>query len=94
MKNRIVVEMARSMLQTKGLHNMYYADPVQTKIYILNRSPATSLEKMTLYEAWYEKKPNFNHFKVFDCFVMHMWLMNLGRSLVLRVKHAFLLSEH
>lgn len=22
---------------------------------------------MTPYEAWYEKRPNVNHFKVFDC---------------------------
>eukprot|EP00253_Pinus_taeda_P014971 PITA_14971 len=66
-KNRTVVEMARCMLQTKGLSNFYWGDAVATAVYILNHSPTSALENMTPYEAWYGKKPNVNHFKVFGC---------------------------
>ena len=68
-KNRTVVEMARSMLQTKGLNNSYWANLVATTIYILNRSPPSALDKMNPYEAWYEKKSNVKHFNVFGCLV-------------------------
>jgi hypothetical protein len=66
-KNRTVVEMARSMLQTKGLSNSFWGDVVGTSVYILNRCPTSALDMMTPYEAWYEKKPNVNHFRVFGC---------------------------
>eukprot|EP00253_Pinus_taeda_P005271 PITA_05271 len=36
-------------------------------MYILNRSPTRVLKKMISYEAWYGKRPNVNHFKVFGC---------------------------
>eukprot|EP00253_Pinus_taeda_P021326 PITA_21326 len=50
-KNRVVVEMARCMLQTKGLGNSYWGDAVATALYILNHSPTSALENMTPYEA-------------------------------------------
>jgi hypothetical protein len=36
-------------------------------VYIFNRCPKSALDMMTPYEAWYEKKPNVNHFRVFGC---------------------------
>eukprot|EP00253_Pinus_taeda_P031276 PITA_31276 len=66
-KIRTVVKMERCMLQTKGLRKSYWGDAVATSVYILNRSPTSALENMTPYEAWYGKKPNVNHFKVFGC---------------------------
>lgn len=66
-KNHIVVEMERCMLQTKGLSQSYLGDAVATTVYIINRSLTSALEKMTPYEAWYGKRPNVNHFKVFGC---------------------------
>jgi hypothetical protein len=56
-----------SMLQTKGLSNSFWGDAVATSVYILNRCPTSALDMMTPYEAWYEKKPNVNHFRVFGC---------------------------
>eukprot|EP00253_Pinus_taeda_P028318 PITA_28318 len=66
-KNHTMVEMARCMLQTKGLSNSYWGDAVATTVYILNHSPTSALENMTPYEATYGEKPNVNHFKVFGC---------------------------
>ena len=63
-KNHAVVQIARCMLQTKGLRNYYWGDAVATIVYIFNRSPTSALEKMTPYEGLYGKMPNVNHFKV------------------------------
>ncbi|KAL0551410.1 hypothetical protein IC582_010496 [Cucumis melo] len=58
-KNRTVVEMARSMLQMKGLSNDFWAEAVSTSIYLLNISPTKIVMNKTPFEAWYGKKPNF-----------------------------------
>lgn len=34
---------------------------------MLNRSPTKSLNGVTPYEAWYGKKPNVKHMKIFGC---------------------------
>ena len=50
-KNRIVVEMTRSILQTKGLSNSFWGDVVATSGYILNRCPTSELDMMIPCEA-------------------------------------------
>ncbi|KAA0058958.1 retrovirus-related Pol polyprotein from transposon TNT 1-94 [Cucumis melo var. makuwa] len=57
-KNRTVVEMARSMLQMKGLSNDFWAEAVSTSIYLLNISPIKAVMNKTPFEVWYGKKPN------------------------------------
>ena len=66
-KNRTIVNMARSMLHSQDLEFMFWADACRTSVYILNRSPTKSLEGITPYEAWYERKPSVEHFRVFGC---------------------------
>ncbi|KAA0056488.1 Integrase, catalytic core [Cucumis melo var. makuwa] len=56
-KNRTVVEMARSMLQIKGLSNDFWAEAVSTSIYLLNISPTKAVMNKTPFEAWYGKNP-------------------------------------
>ena len=46
-KNRTIVEMARSMLNGKGLPNSFWAEVVNTIVYILNRSARKELEGKT-----------------------------------------------
>jgi transposase InsO family protein len=66
-KKHSMVEMERSMLQTKGLSNSFWGDAIATYLYILNICPTSLLDMMTPYEASYEKNPNVNHFRVFGC---------------------------
>ena len=66
-KNRTIVEMARSMLQHKNLPKNLCAEAVSTAVYILNCSPTKAVLNMTPYEAWFNRKPTVNHFKVFGC---------------------------
>lgn len=48
-KNRLVMEMARSMLKEKGVPNL--------AMYILNRCPTKSIQNKTPLEAWSGQKP-------------------------------------
>jgi len=66
-KNRTIVEMASSILQSKDLPKQYWAEAVNTAVYILNRSPTKAVLNKTPYEAWFKRKPKVDHFKVFGC---------------------------
>jgi hypothetical protein len=60
---------ARSMLKAKGLPSRFWGDAVSTIVHILNRCPSKSVDGMTPFEAWHEKKPVVHHIKTFDCIV-------------------------
>ncbi|KAI5348859.1 hypothetical protein L3X38_001746 [Prunus dulcis] len=66
-KNRTVIEMAKSMLHEKSLPYEFWAEAVHTAVYLLNRCPSKSLEKMTPFEAYTGRKPGIAHLKVFGC---------------------------
>ncbi|KAH0779714.1 hypothetical protein KY290_006141 [Solanum tuberosum] len=57
-KNRTVVEMARSMLQAKGLPNHFWAEAVATSVHLLNLSPTKAVMNQTPFEAWRGRKPS------------------------------------
>ena len=59
--------MARSMLIAKGLPNSYWAEAVNIAVYLLNRSPTKAVVNKTPYQAWYKRKPQVNHLKIFGC---------------------------
>ena len=59
--------MARSMLQMEGLSNNFWVEAVSTSIYLLNISPTKAVMNKTPFEAWYGKKPNVSHLRVFGC---------------------------
>src|SRR5437660_7284924 len=65
--NRTIMEKARSMLLEAGLPESFWAEAVNTAMYLHNRSPTRSLEGKTPYEAWNGDKPNLSHLKVLSC---------------------------
>ncbi|CAL9017123.1 unnamed protein product [Prunus brigantina] len=64
-KNRTVVEMAKSMLHEKGVPYEFWAEAVNTAVYLLNRSPTKALNKITPFEAYTGRKPGIAHLKIF-----------------------------
>ncbi|CAL2271954.1 unnamed protein product [Prunus armeniaca] len=70
-KNRMVVEMAKSMLYEKGLPYEFWTEAVNTTVYILNRCPSKSLKKVIPFEAYIGRKPGIAHRKIFGslCYV-------------------------
>lgn len=63
-KNRSLVEMGRCMLLDSGMGYRYWAEAINTAAYLQNLLPTRST-KRTPWEAWYGKKPNLNHLKMF-----------------------------
>lgn len=59
--------MARCIMHTKSLSNFYWAEAIQTVVYILNRIHTRSLYNINPYESWLGKNPSVKHFKVFGC---------------------------
>ena len=64
-KNRTIMEMARCLLKRKKLSSKFWAEAVSCAVYLINRSPTRNLKNCTPHEAWYGKKPNVHHLKVF-----------------------------
>ena len=64
-KNRTVMEMARCLLFEKKMPSNFWAEAVNTSVYLLNRLPTKSLKNKTPYEEWYGVKPFVNHLKIF-----------------------------
>ena len=69
--NRTMIESARSMLYHSKLPLNFWAEAVNTAVYIRNRSPTVSCGNKTPFECWFQKKPDVSHMRVFGslCFV-------------------------
>ena len=65
--NRTLVETVRTMLADSKLPHSFWAEALSTAAYLINRSPTKTLSDKTPFEAWYGKKPNVNHLRVFGC---------------------------
>ncbi|GKA44214.1 putative RNA-directed DNA polymerase [Tanacetum coccineum] len=63
------MEMARSLLKGRNIPGEFWGEAVRHAVYLLNRLPSKSLPDITPYEAWYGKKPNLEHLKIFGCVV-------------------------
>jgi len=54
------------MLSDSKLGKCFWAEALSTAVYIKNRTPTSSLRrKITPYEAYYSKKPDISHLKIF-----------------------------
>jgi hypothetical protein len=61
------MKMACSMLTTKHLSNEYWAEAIETAIYILNRCLTKSVNNRVPQEAWTGSKHNVVHLISFGC---------------------------
>ena len=50
-KNRTILNMVRSLLQTSGLPKIFWLEAVIWSVYILNRSPTIAVQNITPEEA-------------------------------------------
>jgi hypothetical protein len=66
-RNRTIYEMARSMLLEKEMPVIFWAEAVNTAVYIQNRCYTTSVIEKTPFEAFTGRKPGVKHLKVFGC---------------------------
>ncbi len=61
------MECTRSMICAQGLDLEFWAEAVNTAVYIKNRCPTKALDSKTPQEAWTSTKPDVSHLRVFSC---------------------------
>jgi hypothetical protein len=66
-KNQTIMNMARTLLKEKSLSNIFWAEAVACSVYLLNRSPTTSLKMKVPQEAWSGTKLNVAYLRTFGC---------------------------
>ncbi|CAB4038208.1 Retrovirus-related Pol poly from transposon TNT 1-94 [Paramuricea clavata] len=65
--NRTLVESARSMMSHGKTPVEFWAEAINTAVYLRNRSPTTSLKEITPYECLFKQKPDVSNLRVFGC---------------------------
>ncbi|CAK1592203.1 unnamed protein product [Parnassius mnemosyne] len=68
--NRTIVERARCLLFEAKLDKSFWAEAVNTVVYLKNRSPASGLDQKTPIEIWTGHKPDLSHVRIFGSPVM------------------------
>jgi hypothetical protein len=64
-KNQTIMNMGRTLLKEKSLSNTFWAEAVACSVYLLNRSPTTSVKMKVPQEAWSGTKLNVSHLSTF-----------------------------
>ena len=65
--NRTVMNMVRSMLAVYKMPQRFWAEALNTAVYLRNRSPTTAVEGKTPFESLTGKKPKVGHLRIFGC---------------------------
>jgi hypothetical protein len=70
-QNRIVQQMARSMMNEKNIGQTYWVEAIHTTIHVLNKAHLRPQSDKTPYELWYGRPASIKHFKVFGskCYI-------------------------
>lgn len=86
-KNRTMVEMAQCLLKGCGLLTEFWVEAIATSVYLINRSPTQAVRNKIPYEVWHEEKPNVNHFKIFGCIVLLLFLHKNSKNWMRNLKN-------
>lgn len=65
--NHTIMDKVRAMLQETGLSGNFWAETASTAVYIINRSPNSSVGFDVLEERWTGSTPEYNHLRRFGC---------------------------
>ena len=71
-KNRVLQEMARTMLNQHELPTHFWVEAINTACYTSNRTHMRPHTRKTCYELWKGKKPSVKYFRVFGsrCYIL------------------------
>ena len=70
--NMTILEHARSMQIHAGLPKQFWADAINTAVYLINRGSLVPLNCGILKEAWTGKEVNLNYLRTCGCSLMSM----------------------
>ena len=66
-KNRIILQMAHTMLQEKNMPQTYWSEAPIMVVYLINRCTTEGVHNINPHEKYFGTKPNLSHLKVFGC---------------------------
>jgi len=64
---RTIMERARTILLELQLNDSFWAEAVNTAVYLHNHSPTRALQDSTPYQAWHGLQPPLRHLRKFGC---------------------------
>ena len=88
----MIMERARCMRLHVGLPLQFWADAVNTAVYLINRGPLSALDGGILQEAWTSKKVNYSFMRTFGCATFVLLINKIEQSLRLNPRNAPLLN--
>ena len=62
--NRVLAEGITAMLSEAGLPPTFWGEALSALVHVLNRSPTSTLPGQTPYEAFYGRKPDVSHLRI------------------------------
>ncbi|CAA7023985.1 unnamed protein product [Microthlaspi erraticum] len=65
--NRTIMDKVRSMLVETGLGQEFWAEATSTAVYLINRTPNSTIEFQLPEERWSGQKPDLTHLRRFGC---------------------------
>ena len=65
--NRTMSDDITAMLSESHLPASFWGEALSAQIHVWNRLPTSSLKGITPFEAWFKRKPDVSHLRVFGC---------------------------
>lgn len=65
--NRIIMEKVQSMINESGLPKAFWAEAASTSVYLINKSPSTTINFKISDEVWYASELDYSYLKRFGC---------------------------
>ena len=65
--NKTLVERVEYVLSQTKLSNSFWAEELNTVVYVINLSPAVALDGDVPNKVWFNKDVSYDHLKVFGC---------------------------
>ncbi|MCO5572286.1 hypothetical protein L7F22_026040 [Adiantum nelumboides] len=86
-----IAQVAHALMSEKNMPPCYWVEATSTVVYIMNKTPTTTIHDMTPKEKFTGKKSNVSHFKVFGCIAYVHVPDELRKKLDLKVeKYVFI----
>ena len=91
--NCTLIETARSMIYHAKVPLKFWAEAVNTAVYLHNRSPTSELKDKTPFECWLGEKPDASNLRVFGCiYALFTHQIIYERSLIQNQPKQYLLA--
>lgn len=90
--NRTMQEIGNSIRHEAGLGREFWAESINTAVYLYVRRPHSALNFITPYEALRQEKPDLSHLRIFGCRAWYRIPAELRRKLSPRAEPAIFIG--